>query len=253
LLAFADQAAVAMENARLFESLTDQGRRLRVLAARLAEAEEMERKRLARELHDQAGQNLTALSANLEIVRMLFAECTSRAVKDYDQVIGQLYARLNDASALVKETTKRIRNVMEYLRPPALEESGLVDALEWYGIEFSSRTGVVVDVHITDTPPERPNAAIETALFRIAQEALTNVARHANASEAKVTITWAQDALTMVIADDGIGFAQPQARPGGGQHWGLISMAERAQAVGGHCRTESTPGEGTRVIVTVSL
>ncbi|MBN1581531.1 MAG: GAF domain-containing sensor histidine kinase [Anaerolineae bacterium] len=252
LVLLADQVAADIENARLFGELTQANEQLGMMAEHLAEAEEMERKRLARELHDQAGQKLTALSVSLEIIRVLFAECAAKIAQS-DQIVEQLYSRLNDASVLVKETAAHMHNVMGYLRLPALEEQGLLDALEWYGIEFSSRTGIVVDVRGSEGLSEKVSAAIKTAFFRIAQEGLMNVARHAKASRVQVSVILVQGVLRMVIADNGVGFIQQPIKPGERQHWGLLSMTERAKAIGGHCRIESAPGEGTRVIVEVSL
>jgi signal transduction histidine kinase/FixJ family two-component response regulator len=247
LQALADQAGVALENARLFESVNRQRKQLRALTARLAEAEEVERRQLARELHDQAGQNLTALSLNL---RMTHNQIT-KAGKLTEEEIEQVCIRLEDSLALVKETTKRIRNVMNYLRPPALEEYGLVAALRWYGQEFSSRTNIAVTVQGEEPEPRLP-ALTETALFRIAQEALTNVSRHAQATQVEVKLTVDEAMVRLVIVDNGVGFkAEHPAKRDERQHWGLLNMVERAQAVGSQCRVESAPGEGTRVMVEV--
>jgi signal transduction histidine kinase len=252
LVLLANQVAIDIESARLFGELTQANEQLVMMAEHLAEAEEVERKRLARELHDQAGQNLTALSVSLEIIRVLFAECASK-IDQEDQVVEQLYSRLNDASTLLKETAARMRSVMEYLRPPALKEQGLLDALEWCGIEFSSRAGLVVDVRGSEDVSEGLSVAIQTAFFRIAQEALINASRHAKASRVQITVTRAKERLGMVVADDGVGFVQQSIKPGERQHWGLLSMIERAKAIGGQCRVESEPGEGTRVIVEVPV
>jgi signal transduction histidine kinase len=247
LQALADQAGVAIENARLFGSVNQQREQLRALTARLAEAEEVERRQLARELHDQAGQNLTALSLNLRMAHNQI----SKAEKLTEEKIEQVGTRLDDSLALVKETTKRIRNVMDYLRPPALEEYGLVAALRWYGQEFTSRTNIAVMVQ-GEEPEPRLSAFTETALFRIAQEALTNVSSHAQATQVEVKLTVDQAMVCLVIADNGVGFEfEHPAKRDERQHWGLLNMVERAQAVGGQCRVESAPGEGTRVIVEV--
>jgi signal transduction histidine kinase len=140
---------------------------------------------------------------------------------------------------------------MDYLRPPALEEYGLVAALRWYGQEFTSRTNIAVTVQ-GEEPDPRLSALTETALFRIAQEALTNVSRHAQATQVEVKLTIDKATVCLVVADNGVGFeAKRPAKRDEGQHWGLLNMAERAQAVGGLCRVESAPGEGTRVIVEV--
>ena len=247
LQALADLAAVAIQNARLFESISQQSEQLRALTTRLAEVEEVERRQLARELHDQAGQNLTALSLNLRMVHNQISEVGELT----KEKIEQLCTRLEDSLTLVKETTKRIRNVMDYLRPPTLEEYGLVAALRWYGQEFTSRANIVVAVQ-GEEPDPRLSASTETALFRIAQEALTNVSRHAQATQVEVKLTVDEAIVRLVIADDGVGFETTRpAKRDERQHWGLLNMVERAQAVGGQCRVESAPGEGTRVTVEV--
>jgi signal transduction histidine kinase len=248
LQALADLAAVAIQNARLFESVSQQSEQLRALTTRLAEVEEVERRQLARELHDQAGQNLTALSLNLRMVHNQISEVGELN----KEKLEQLCTRLEDSLTLVKETTKRIRNVMDYLRPPTLEEYGLVAALRWYGQEFTSRANIVVTVQ-GEEPDPRLSASTETALFRIAQEALTNVSRHAQATQVEVKLIVGEAIVRLVIADDGVGFETTRpAKRDERQHWGLLNMAERAQAVGGRCRVESTLGEGTRVIVEVA-
>ncbi len=237
----ADQAALAIENARLFEIVGRQGERLRALAMRLAEAEETERQRLARELHDQVGRNLTALSINLSYVRM---QMTGEAV-------APLRSRLEDSLALVGQTGLCIRNVMADLRPPVLDNHGIVAALRWYGAQVASRVGVAVGVQ-GEEPAPRLSTLVETALFRIAQEALTNVAKYAQATQVTVTLETDSSTVRLTVADSGIGFDPAHlAVPEDHHGWGLLSMAERARAVGGHCHVESRPGHGTRVVVEV--
>ena len=178
ILTLADQTSTAIENARLYQAVTTQRERLRALTTRLAETEEVERQQLARELHDRVGQHLTALGINLNIVRGQMPEDTTEDVRE----------RLDDTLALVKQTTQRIRDVMADLRPPVLDDYGLTAALDWYGRQFASRTGVTVTVQGEKLAP-RLDAPTENALFRIAQEALTNVAKHAQAAQVIMTVT----------------------------------------------------------------
>jgi PAS domain S-box-containing protein len=273
LQAIAATLAVALENARLYASEREKRTQLRIVTTRLAEVEEDERRRLARELHDQVGQNLIALGLNLKIVSTQVCDQEDRS----EAVRGQLSNRLDDTAALVKQITTSIRNVMDDLRPPALEEFGLIAALHWYGTTFTSRVDVPVAIRGPE-PAVRLPSLIEMALFRIAQEALTNVARHAEATRVTVTVTIDEETMRgdfsdvvrgepsspvrgepswmvrLVVADDGVGFdLQRRPEPGERQHWGLVTMAERAEAVGGSCRVESSPGEGTKVIVEVPL
>lgn len=232
------------------EALQQHTERLRALATQLAEVAEAERQQLGRELHDQVGQNLTALGINLNIVRTQLPEEAAALVR----------SRLDDSLSLVEQTAERIRDVMANLRPPVLDDYGLVAALHWYGEQFARRTDIAIAVE-GEEPVPRLVAHVENALFRIAQEALTNVAKHAHATQVTVTVEVDGGALRLVVADDGIGFdpsttlrASPAdlAEPDGDRGWGLLTMTERAEAVGGHCRIESDPSQGTRVIVEVA-
>ena len=143
---------------------------MRALTARLAEVQERERQQLARELHDRIGQNLTSLSLNLNIIEQLLPESTPPAVSD----------RLRDSLEVIGEASRRVRDVMAELRPPVLDDYGLLAALRWYGELFALRSGLDVRVDGRDPEP-RPGLPLETALFRIAQEALNNVVKHARA------------------------------------------------------------------------
>lgn len=229
------------ERVRAQEALQQHAERLRALSAQLAEVAEAERQRLAQELHDQVGQRLTALGINLNIIRTQMPE----------EIGDAICSRIDDSLSLVQQTAERIRDVMTDLRPPVLDEYGLVAALYWYGEQFTRRTGIAVAVEGEELAP-RLAARLESALFNIAQEALTNVAKHAQAKNVRVTVQGQGDALRLVIADDGIGFDSACAmEPGAGHGWGLLIMTERAQAVGGCCRIESAPGRGTHVTVEV--
>ncbi|MFQ6102094.1 MAG: GAF domain-containing protein [Anaerolineae bacterium] len=231
------------ERKRAEEALQQHAQQLCALTARLAEVEETERQRLARELHDQVGQNLTALGINLNIMRARMSEWAADLMR----------SRLDDSLALVKETTERVRDVMADLRPPVLDDYGLVAALHWHGERFGSRTGIAVTVQ-GEQPDPRPDIHIENALFRIAQEALTNVTKHAQATQATVTVEVDGETVRLVIADDGVGFDPARvARTDERQGWGLLTMTERAEAMGGHCTIESRPGQGTRVVVEVAI
>jgi signal transduction histidine kinase len=211
---------------------------LRALTARLAEAEEAQRRRIARELHDQVGQSLTALGINLNIVRSQMGNGGAEA----------LAARLDDSLAIVEKTTERIRDLMADLRPPVLDDYGLVAAVRWYCEQLTARTGIECTVE-GDEPDPRLPIATETALFRIAQEALTNVAKHAQAAEVSVSVDAEPRVVRIIVSDRGVGFdaVDPPAQGS----WGLLTMAERAEAVGGQCRIRSRPGQGTDVIVEV--
>jgi len=217
-------------------------KQLRALAAQLAEAEEKERHILARELHDEVGQGLTALGLNLTLL-------TTQMPKN---AAGPLLTRLAEAVSLVENLGETIRNIMAELRPPVLDDYGLLSALRWYGGEFSQRTSINVEVQGEEAAP-RLTRLVELALFRIAQEALTNVAKHARASQVALTEEVINGAIRLTITDNGVGFDQTRVgQPEGRCRWGLMNMSERAAAVGGSCHIESQPGHGTRVIVEVS-
>ena len=215
--------------------------RLQALSRQMVEMQESERYLIARELHDKVGQNLTTLSINLNIVRsQVSAESAAR-----------VDARLADTLRLVEETMERTRDVMAELRPPVLDDYGLFAALRWYGESCASRMDLAVTVEGQELDQRLP-PFIENVLFRIAQEALTNAAKHAQATRATVALQTDGETAYLVIADDGIGFDSTRpAVPDGGQGWGLAIMRERAEAVGGRFRIESRPRQGTRVIVEV--
>ena len=230
------------ERKRAEEEIVRQSRQLRALAARLADVEETGREHLARELHDQVCQSLTALSLTLTLLQ---TQMPPRAA-------AKLRGRMAGAVALVDQMGETIRNVMAELRPPMLDDYGLLSALQWYGTEFSDKTGIGVDVQGQEAVP-RLAAPVELALFRIVQEAMANVDKHARAT--KILLTEAEDngTVRLVIADNGVGFDQERLGQPEGRHlWGLMTMSERAAAAGGRCRIDSHPGQGTRVVVEVS-
>ncbi len=224
------------------EALQQYAERLRALTARLAEVAEVERQRLARELHDQVGQNLTALGINLNIMR---AELPGRAE-------GQISSRLDDSLSLVETTAERIRDLMAELRPSVLDDYGLLSALRWYGEQFAARTKIASTVEGEEALGRLP-AHVESALFRIAQEALTNVAKHAQATAVTISVEEDKGRVRLTVTDDGIGFdAAERGDSSRDIGYGLLTMSERAEAVGAHCRVLSYPGKGTQVIVEVA-
>jgi PAS domain S-box-containing protein len=224
------------------EEIVRQSSQLRALAARLGEVEEAQRRHLARELHDQVCQSLTALGLTLALLQ---AQTPRKAPPKFTH-------RLAKAVALVEQTGETIRDVMAELRPPMLDDYGLLSALHWYGAEFSRRTGISVDVQGQEAAP-RLAGPVELSLFRIVQEAMANVANHARASRVELTQAEDNGTVRLGIADNGVGFDQDQlGQPEGRLRWGIMTMSERAAAAGGHCRVESQPGHGTRVMVEVN-
>ncbi|MDD5264554.1 MAG: PAS domain S-box protein [Candidatus Bipolaricaulis sp.] len=220
------------------EALRDSAQRLRTLAARLAEAQEVERRRISRELHDQVGQTLTALGMRLD-----------RLSGDLREESGAGRAALDAASALLDESIRSVRTVMTNLRPSILDDYGISAALSSYQSWFQCPDSLVVTVDAPITEPRLPSD-VATALFRIAQEALTNVVKHAQASAVTVRLREQDGVVRLEIEDDGVGLAADPAGAGD-PHWGLEIMRERAEAVGGRLTINSSSSRGTSVIVEV--
>ena len=239
-LASSRSRAVALAN-EMTKDLRDSSEQLTALSRRLVEVQENDRRQFSRELHDRIGQNLTALSINLDILKSQLASDGS----------AEFRSRLDDSAALLESTTGAIENVISELRPPMLDDYGLLPALEWYGNEFSVRTGIQVKVH-GDERMERLTPATEIALFRIAQEALNNVAKHAHAKCVDINLEHLSTQSIMSVSDDGVGFdiapiANSRRRPS----LGMVTMRERTQAIGGQFEVRAAPGRGTRVVVRI--
>jgi two-component system sensor histidine kinase UhpB len=220
-------------------ALRSSGEQLQMLSRRLVELRELERKEMARELHDQVGQNLTALDINLSILAGSLPPEATDAVR----------ARLADSGALIEATTAAIRNLLAELRPPLLDEQGLMAALEWHASEFSARFGVPVAIRGLDSI-ERPAPAVELVLFRIAQEALNNVAKHARASKVEIVLQRSGAAYLLSVIDDGVGFGG-MGENHLGRRLGLVTMRERSQSLGGSLELETSAGKGTRLVVRI--
>lgn len=208
------------------------------VSRRLISVQEAERRTLANKLHDLIGQKLTALSINLNIVAGQLP--SSQA---------QIGTRLEDSLKLVEEIIENIRDVMTELRPVVLDDYGLASALRWYADHFEKRTDVVTAV-IEQGIFHRLPPVTEEALFYIAQEALANVAKYAQAQEVIVRLEAMNRAISLTITDDGCGFDPTTSlHPDMHHGWGLKIMRERAAAVGAQLSIESAPGRGTRVTV----
>jgi signal transduction histidine kinase len=241
--AFANQAAIAIENAELLKMVTEQRVGLQRLSVRLLRAQEEERARLSRELHDEIGQALTAMSINLaEIGKRLPAE-----------LAPSIEERLAETNALVKQTSQRISALALDLRPTLLDDLGLIPATRWYVSRYSERAGIDVQMEVVDLE-ERLDPEVETTLYRVVQEALTNVARHADATEVRLRLEGKSGSATALIEDNGRGFEAPELIEGVlGRGAGLVGMQERVALLGGSVTIESGRGEGTRLSVEVPL
>ncbi len=229
------------EKSQHAEALQRNSEELRAMGKRLVHIQEAERRRLAVELHDKVGQNLTALGISLELVR--------RGIASRDFKPRELERRLVDAHGMVDQTSAIISNVMAELRPPMLDDYGLLAALEWYGAIFERRTGLLVQVRLAGTAiPPAPER--DLALFRIAQEALNNVLKHARANRIDIQLGREPEGMTMVILDDGRGFA-PTSDSSAKGRLGMRTMRERAMAVRGELEVHSGPDKGCCLTVRV--
>ncbi|MFQ6058037.1 MAG: GAF domain-containing protein [Anaerolineae bacterium] len=224
LQSLAHQAAIAIENARLYEQ-----------AQQLAVVEE--RQRLARELHDSVTQSLFSMTLTAQAARTLLERDPQRAAPQL--------ARLQE---LAQGALAEMRSLIFQLRPTAVEEEGLVSALRKHIAAVRSRDGLAVDLRVEGE--RRLPAEQEEGLFRIVQEALNNVVKHAQTERAVVELKMGEEAVFLLVADDGIGF-DPRTAVREGETMGLINMRERAEMLGGTLEIDSRPGEGTRIIVVV--
>jgi PAS domain S-box-containing protein len=235
LSAIADSLATAVQNARLFEQVHTGRERLQTLSRQLIGVQEAECRRLARELHDEIGQALTAVKINLEVAQNL-ADTPA------------LGPRLEESVGLIESTLQQVRDLSRDLRPSLLDDLGLVAALRWYVNRQAQRAGFIPQF-VADPLETRLSPDLETACFRVAQEALTNVARHAQAQHVSVELRPGPPELQLIIRDDGVGFDVRAAleRAAHGASLGLLGMQERVLLVGGQIDIESTPAQGTEI------
>jgi PAS domain S-box-containing protein len=213
------------------------------LMERIISAQEAERQRIARELHDTLGQFLSALNLRLSMAQSL------------DGMPPTVYEELAQLRALTGRIDQEVDRLTMELRPPALEHLGLPDALHSYAEEWSTTSGTPVDVVVTGLDTTRLPAVIEATTYRIVQEALTNVLKHAQATSISVIVERRAGELRVIVEDDGVGFdpSLGSAQGSGGRQVGLIGMAERAVLAGGELTIESAPGAGTSIYLHIPL
>ena len=247
-----------IEKARLLEAVAQQRGQLRTLAAKLTDVQEDERQRLSRELHDEMGQALTAIRMNLAALeKELAASASARTVE-----------RLAEAAQLTDETLEQIRELALDLRPSMLDDLGLIPALRWYVGRFAKRMNTPVDFSASGfAAQQRLSPLLETALYRILQEALTNVARHAAATQVRLRLTVDAPAastttpsakapeVVAIIQDNGRGFDWEAALSATNRASGvgLLGMRERVMLLGGAWQIESAPGAGTQIYIRIPL
>jgi two-component system sensor histidine kinase DegS len=228
------QAGIAIENAHLYENL-------RSYVRLITRAQEDERKRIARELHDDAAQNLAFLSRQIDSLTTFGERLPEPTVQ-----------RLEQLRELTSTTLQGVRRFSQDLRPPALDDLGLLPALEGLTADLLKRIGMETELKVLGDQ-RRLSAETELVLFRITQEALRNVEKHSGASVVMVTVEFSEARVGITVSDNGIGFHLPETM-GNLAHLGklgLIGMQERAQLLGGTLAVQSDPGHGTAVVVDV--
>jgi len=239
---FYDEHGNLIETQAVGRDITEQKQAedlLRRYAQRLIEMDEELRRNLAAELHDEIGRDLTALGLSVAILQDNLPEGGHEKMAD----------RLEDMREMLESVSRTIRGLMSDLRPPVLDDYGLPAALRWYRDLFARRTGLAVELTIADEFP-RLATERELALFRIAQEALNNVSKHAQARTVAVTLEKTGGGVLMTVGDDGSGFDPGQINHQQvNHHWGLTIMRERAQSIGGRLGVVTATGKGTMIRV----
>jgi len=226
------------DNKRIELELNASREQLRELAAHVETVREEEKAHIAREVHDELGQMLTVLKLEISMCEIGFASL--------DPALAE---RLQGMKRLIAQLFQQVRDVATALRPPILD-AGIASAIDWQARRFEQRTGIACLVEVPDCPPQLSGAKA-VGLFRILQEALTNVMRHADAQTVSLCLEQRGALLYLGISDDGRGFVVPAVRQG--SSFGLVGMQERAQMLGGSLVLESQPGEGTSIHVSVPL
>lgn len=233
--------AAAEENAALYEEVKRKDAARGELLKRVITAQEEERRRIARELHDETSQNLTVLAMGLETARP--SAGGERATRD----------KLEGLKDLAVKTLDGVHRLVYDLRPSVLDDLGLLAGLRWYAESRLEPLGVRVSLMVTGDETRLP-VELETAVFRIGQEAISNIARHANAEDVFIGVDFQPDRIVLEVEDDGEGFDAGAQVPGEEGHgWGLLGIRERASLLGGSFNVASAPSTGTRIEVSIPL
>jgi signal transduction histidine kinase len=244
--------AFEVESNRRIEELRDaqlaEQQRLVDLRAELLHrtviAQESERQRIARELHDETGQTLTALGMGLRGMSETILSNRNRAIEQANQL-----------EKLASDGVEELQRMVSGLHPPQLDDLGLLAALRWYANDISTRFGIKINI-VTHGAKPQVSSDVRAVVFRIAQEAITNVVRHANATTLDIQLDYTEDLIYLRVEDNGQGFNTDlvlKKKPGRPTAWGLLGMVERASLVHGTCNIFSHPGKGTLIEVTVPI
>lgn len=251
MVGIARELGLSVENALLQTQALEREQILAELLEQVVNAQEAERQRIARELHDATGQSLTAIGLGLrgiqaQLQQILGADEVSEVRQNMDNVLSYSNSAMSE-----------LRDIIADLRPPQLDELGLEATIQWYGRTYEQRWGIPISFTSSGNCENLPSD-YSTVLFRILQEALRNVAKHADASQALVDLVCTDQDVILSIQDDGQGFDVPAEDKDLGSDgerigWGLAGMRERVSLVGGELHVKSSPGEGTRVVVKIPL
>jgi len=237
----ANQIAVAIENARLLQVVKKYTQDLKDLSAQLMEVQEKERKRIAQELHDEVGQMLQSMKMNLDRIKM--------NLRSKPQSLNGIEDWLLDTEKLLSETIDDIRTITFDLRPSMLDDFGLIPTLRWFIENYSRRSNIKVFLRAKDKRYRFP-PNIEITLYRIIQEALTNVAKHAQATETSVMVSQKNSTVILSVRDNGLGFDTDKvlSAPKG---MGLLNIKERVDLLGGSFEIISRPRKGTTLTINI--
>lgn len=243
LLTIGNHIGVVIENAILMDSLKQQERDLRILSSQIIKAQEEERRRISRELHDEASQALVAAKINLEMIE-----------KRLPSPLEEVTARLKETSALLVRTLENLRRLARDLRPSMLDDLGLIPTLRWYTESYARRLGISITFKAVALD-KRLDLEIETVIYRIVQEALTNIAKYAQAKEVFISLNKKKGTLVTTIEDNGRGF-EPATSPSGEDYSrgsGILGMKERVNNLGGSFHITSQRGKGTILSAEIPL
>lgn len=238
LISLATLTSLALQNASLFTAARDQEENLRRLSAQILTAQETERGRISRELHDGVGQSLTALRYHLESLRTLAKNLPDGT---------ELNKGIRNSADMVRQVIEELRTISLDLRPTMLDDLGLQPTIEWLARDTSARFGVEITADVRLGPDFTVPEELASTIFRIAQEGINNAGKHAKATAVEITIERQRDLILMSIRDDGIGFESeglPQWQVARGCS-GILNIKERARLAGGTFQLETAPGKGT--------